>query len=340
MSHGVTFWTEGGSSIGMGHLARCCNIARALKKLHVPFHFLVNNEKAVKDRLDSEGFSHLAYPLTGDNASKLAGGTVVIDTKKDLSRQVRLLKEAGKKVVLIDNSSSLEADRIIIPSPFYRGADHEGKLLGGADYLIIGENFIEEKDATREARSGGALKVLVTMGGADPFNLTEMVVDAIEKIDGIQVTVVIGPAFNPAPTLKKIIERGKSNFRFLYNVTDMAPVMNSNHMAFTANGTTVYELAYMGVPSVLIANYPEDESDLKALKELGISLPLGYFKEVTPAMIRGAVRSLMKRGTLLELMSRKASSLTDGKGAARIAKIIEMLAAENGKELFGEVRHA
>ncbi|MBI5469317.1 MAG: hypothetical protein HY891_09325, partial [Deltaproteobacteria bacterium] len=165
-----------------------------------------------------------------------------------------------------------------------------------------------------------------------------------ERLAGIEVTVVMGPASSPSPFLKRFMETGNPAFRFLYDVADMAPLMRSCHIAFTAVGTTIYELAYMGVPSVIISNYPWDDRDIRELKDLGISFGLGYFKDVTAPMIRGAVKSLMKRASLLDLMSRKAYSLTDGRGALRIAHIIAALAAKDSgtakREALDEVRHA
>lgn len=343
MSHGVTFWTEGGSPIGMGHLSRCVNIARALKRLHIPFNFLVNDEKSVKGRLEAEGFDFRTASIAEGSASAVTEEVVVIDTKKDLKRLAGLLKEAGKKVVAIDNTTAPEADSVVVPSAFFRGGKGN-RVAGGSEFLIIGENFLRERKTLFIKEGLNPFKVLVTMGGADPFNLTELVVNALERLAGIEVTVVTGPASAPSPYLRRFMETRNPAFRFLYDVADMAPLMSSCHIAFTAVGTTIYELAYMGVPSVIISNYPGDDRDMRELKDLGISFGLGYFKDVTAPMIRGAVKSLMKRASLLDLMSRKAYSLTDGRGALRIAHIIAALAAKDAgtakREALDEVRHA
>lgn len=343
MSHGVTFWTEGGSPIGMGHLSRCVNIARALKRLYIPFNFLVNDEKSVKRRLEAEGFDYAVAPITQTCAGAVTGEVAVIDTKKDLRGIAGALRESGRKVVAIDNTTAPEADSTVVPSPFFRGERGE-RVAGGSEFLIIGENFQREREISFRKEGLSPFKVLVTMGGADPCNLTELVVNALERLSGIEVTVVIGPAATPSPYLRRFIESENPAFRFLFDVADMAQLMSSSHIAFTAVGTTIYELAYMGVPSVIISNYPSDDRDIRELKNLGMSFGLGYFKDVTAPMIRGAVKSLMKRGTLLDLMSRKAYSLTDGKGASRIAGIIADLAAKDGRTenrgTLGEVRHA
>lgn len=325
MQNGVTFWTEGGPSIGMGHLMRCINIARALDDMELPTHFLVNDERTVAERLDAEGFYHLNYPLTGLYSNNLTSEVVVIDTKKDVGAQVKSLKQDGRKVVLIDNTTANEADAIIMPTAIC--ADKGGKnLLSGVEYLIIGKNFKKER---KEGHTHTVpLNVLVTMGGADPFNLTEKVVSALTRVEGIEVTVVMGPAAKVSEGMEVFMRGSDKRFRFLFNLKDMASVMDAAHIAFTAVGTTVWELAYMGVPSILIGNYPEDRFDLQALEALGISKSLGYYGEVTEVEIRRAVEWFKTGKAGWKEMSDKAKNLTDGDGASRIAGVIASFAQE------------
>ena len=323
MQNGVTFWTEGGPSIGMGHLMRCINIAHALESEQMPMHFLVNNERPVIDRLNDEALFHIVYPMTGRHAGRLTNGVVVIDTKRDVSAQVRTLREEGRKVVLIDNDTAGEADAIIMPTPVYKGQDC-GNLLSGRSYLIIGENFRKARGMEPVTHSA-PLKVLVTMGGSDPFNLTEAVLKALWNIEGIEVTTVVGPAFKMTETMEEFIRRSGERFVFVFNPRDMAPLMRDTHIAFTAVGTTVYELAYMGVPSVLIGNYETDAEDLAALENLGICRNLGYYGDLDHSAISEAAEGFRDDPAGWTEMSLKARGLTDGDGASRIAALIRSL---------------
>lgn len=323
MQNGVTFWTEGGPSIGMGHVMRCINIAHALESEEMPMHFLVNNERPVIDRLNEEALFHLVYPMTGRHVSRLTNGVVVIDTKRDVSSQVHSLREEGRKVVLIDNSSTGEADAIVMPTPVYKGSG-SGNILHGNSYLIIGDNFRRSRGAKPLVHSA-PLKVLVTMGGSDPFNLTEMVLKALWNIEGIEVTTVIGPAFKMTETMEEFIKRSNERFTFVFNAKNMAPLMRASHIAFTAVGTTVYELAYMGVPSVLIGNYETDLEDLAAFKKLGISRSLGFYRDLNHALLTEAAEVFRDDPAMWTEMSLKARNLTDGDGASRIAALIRSL---------------
>jgi spore coat polysaccharide biosynthesis predicted glycosyltransferase SpsG len=102
----------------------------------------------------------------------------------------------------------------------------------------------------------------------------------------------------------------------------MAPLMRDTHIAFTAVGTTVYELAYMGVPSVLIGNYATDAEDLAALEGLGVCRSLGYYRDLDPSLISEAAESFRDDPAMWSEMSLNARNLTDGDGASRIAGLI------------------
>lgn len=330
MRKAVTIWTEGGSLIGMGHVVRCINIAKALDRLDIPVHFLVNNDPAVTARLKKEGLFYLTYPVEGADASKLTNDVVVIDTKKDVSKQVRALKESGKKVVLIDNYSA-EGDKLILPYASLKGRKVNENTSAGNPYVIIGEHFHKARETRPGLSFGLPLKVLVTMGGADPNNLTGTVVKALSEVRDIEVIVAIGPAAKASLKLKRLEGKKKSPFTFMYGVTDLAPLMSVSHLAFTAVGTTIYELAYMGVPSVLIANYSEDSADLEELDSMNVSVSLGYYKNVSEGQIIEAVEGFKNAPGKWELMSTRARALTDGMGGQRIAGMIADLCGDDSQ---------
>lgn len=335
MRDGVTIWTEGGAGIGMGHVVRTINVASALEAMDISVHFLVNNDRAVIDRLEGAGFPHITYPIDGAHPSRLTHDVVVIDTRKDVTAQIASLREAGRKVVLLDNTVSKGADLVIVPSALYN--EEREAVKGGPEFVIVGERF--RKARGWKIRHSLPLKVLVTMGGADPFRLTELVLKSLKDMEGIEVTTVVGPAFSPERDLKALV-RWKPGFRFIDDVKDLSPLMAASHVAITAVGTTIYELACMGVPSVLIGNYESDSFDLNGFDGLGVSVSLGHYKDVTPEAIRGAVERF-KDEPFWRRASERSSELVDGKGAERIASLLEGIYNDKpGKTAVEGVRHA
>ncbi|MBE9531661.1 MAG: hypothetical protein IME98_02520, partial [Proteobacteria bacterium] len=100
--------------------------------------------------------------------------------------------------------------------------------------------------------------------------------------------------------------------------------MKESHVAFTANGTSIYELAFTGTPSVVIANYEEDLKEISTYERMGFSLSLGLYNAVSPNMIRGAVEKFYDKD-FFEESATKGLALTDGFGVKRAAELIVSL---------------
>lgn len=312
----------------MGHLSRCVTIAKALEGMGTSVHFLVNNDPAVVKMLKDEGIFHLTYPIEGLNPMCLTGKVVVIDTKKDVREQVKSLKEDGRKVVLIDNYSAKGlADDIAVPYASLKGREVDYGFSAGREFIIIGRNFLNAKIGLNKTYSL-PLKVLVTMGGADPNNITEKIIRSLLPLKNIEVTAVIGPAAKVSEEFEQMV-KDERNIKVLRDVKDLSPLMLQAHVAFTAVGITIYELAYLGVPSILIANYREDRFDLEEMESLKASLSLGFHAEVSEDDIRGAVKIFINDPIKWKAMSESALKVSDGQGAFRIARKIASFTGED-----------
>ncbi|MGR3218340.1 MAG: hypothetical protein ACUZ8H_00800, partial [Candidatus Anammoxibacter sp.] len=166
----------------------------------------------------------------------------------------------------------------------------------------------------------------VTMGGSDPKRLTFKVVSSLLKLSTpVKAKVVIGPAFPSCPDLDEIEKQGLPNIDFVRNVKDLSEIMTQSYIGITAFGTTLFELAYMGVPSIVIANYKSDKYDMAAFGKLNIGIPLGYYMDVSSADIEKTAEMFITDSELRENMSQNGKKLIDGKGVERIASIIKGL---------------
>ncbi len=308
----------------MGHLGRCINLARELERRGTSVGFLINDDESAKARVSASGFDYSVCAIDDSAGVKKCGNAVVLDTKEDVGARVAQLKESGRRVFVIENLTAVDdSDAVIIPAPVFEGKAVPRKVFAGARYVIMGDNFKKVRPK-RMAHYTVPLRVLVTMGGADPNHLTRLVTDVLKDVPGIEVTVVIGPAASVAPAeLERLVEGAATPFTFVTGTDDLAPYMKRAHIAFTAVGTTVYELAYMGVPSVVIANYESDETYMEVFAAMGISESLGYYGNVRGRDIVEAVRNFIKDPSMWKAMSRSCAVMTDGRGASRIADVIE-----------------
>ncbi len=324
MSEYIKFLAKGGGPKGMGHVMRSLNVARALKEMDMPVYFLFDNESSATELVEESGFTWTRYRPGRPALAEGPSGVVVMDTEEDVTEFIKSFKQKGSKVLLIDNSTraSALADLSITPSAFMDGKKG-AEAYAGTKFVIIGENFFRARKAMRPMRHSLPLRVLVTMGWSDPKNITEKVVHALSGMDDVEITVVLGPDYAFHETMEPFT--GCANITFRNAVKDMAPLMAASHIAFTALGTTVYELAFMGVPPLIISNYRDDEKDLVALRRLKAGVSLGHYETVSEELMRGAVARFVEDPAYWREVSAQARRLTDGRGAWRIASIIAQL---------------
>jgi len=99
-------------------------------------------------------------------------------------------------------------------------------------------------------------------------------------------------------------------------------VMAKADLAITYFGITAYELAKMGVPTMVIAHSKEDEINTERFSRYGTCMSIGYFKHIGKKKIYLSVKNFIKDKKLRDKMSIEAKQLFDGKGAERIAQIV------------------
>lgn len=317
----ITIWTEGGEGVGMGHFIRSLNVASALKRMDLNVNFLVNNNSSILDKLNEEGFS---YSISGRSNIKKAAGVVVIDSSREVESEVRFLKEKGNNVVLIDNDTDAcrLADMVIKPSMI---DSTTGNMFRGKDFITIGENFFNARHTRAVLKHSKPFKVLITLGESDPYHITDQVLESIMAVEGLEITVVVGTFARPSEKLMELELKCGSNVSFFYGVKDIAPLMTINHIGITTMGSTMFELGYMGLPSIVITNKRNEVDELEMIKDVGIGLPLGYYQDVSKDNIRETVELYMNNVHLWDATSERARRLYDGQGAVRIADVLNSL---------------
>jgi UDP-2,4-diacetamido-2,4,6-trideoxy-beta-L-altropyranose hydrolase len=313
------FFIKAGSKAGFGHLRRSIAIASGLRSHRKNICFLVDSDNAPIKILKEKGFK--AYLLSTFPIELFAPKVSVIDQKGDIYARIKKLRSKGSKICLIDNASKarLISDIVIFPVSHFNDnlnwRDFKGKKYLGAEYFPLNPEFLKEKRLKHDR-----FTILVTMGGSDPNNITAKVAKALKIIkEDFRVIIVIGSAFG-----KQNIPSDR-RFKIVRNPKNMAKLMASSDLALTAFGTTLYELAYMGVPALIISNYAKERSEVDTFGKLGTSISIGYFKDIAEASIsKAVVRSMLDRRRATKL-SRGGKKLVDGKGVQRIIKLLKGL---------------
>ena len=86
------------------------------------------------------------------------------------------------------------------------------------------------------------------------------------------------------------------------------------------------ELAYLGVPSIIIGQTKDEEDLALLLADPGVGISLGNATTFNDLDVQSSLRSLLRQPTKLETMRINSQRLIDGNGLERIVDIIGDLA--------------
>lgn len=318
--------------LGTGHVMRCLALGQGIKDNSGDVVFATCCESdGLLDRLKKEDFFIQKLQAPGNLEKSLQimseenPDWVVLDGYHFDTEFQKAVKDAGHRLLYIDDYAHLEryyADIILNQNygseEFHYNTGEGSKLLLGTKYVMLRKEFLKYREFERKCPEF-AENVLITMGGADPDNNTLKILEAVNLIESpLNVKVVVGAANPHYDMLAKEVEGSCHGVEILRGVEDMAPLMEWADIAISAGGSTVWELAFMGLPSVLCIVAANQEGAVNRLAEDGIFQSIGWIKDRSVKDITEAVAQLGQTRAVRKGMFLMEKEVVDGKGITRI----------------------
>ncbi len=208
------------------------------------------------------------------------------------------------------------------------GAEHfaydcapETVRLLGTRYALLRPEFRHGETEKAEVPEL-ARRILVTLGGGDPDNLTLRVLRSLQRTElpGLEVVAVVGGG-NPHRDALEVVAGGSRDvsIRLVYDADNMAELMAWADLAVSAAGSTCWELAATGVPAVLLVAAENQREIATALAQEGIAMNLGWHEAVAPDRLTDAVRRAARDRSWRAEARRRGRTQVDGAGAGRVA---------------------
>lgn len=348
----VVFRADGYRKLGMGHIYHCLTLAYRMAGHEIMFvtkHSCREGYERLKD-------SHFPVHAIGEEEEFYAflegwrPDVVVNDCLNTTKEHILRLKGLAGKVVTIEDlgEGAYYADAVV--NALYHEENPSPNRFVGADYVCIRDEFLihKPKKFSEEARN-----VLVMFGGTDPSNLTGKIYGMAEKLlmclKGQEPGALPETEENPQaknqepgtggsvrgtmPEIHFIIGKGYpaaengistkagKNIFIHTDVKNVAEYMEQADLAFTSQGRTVFELAAMGVPAIVLAQ--NEREQLHTFAQMGNGfLNLGLGREATEETILSTFRWLARtpqiRKEMRELMLKNHLE----KGTERVLDII------------------
>lgn len=323
--------------IGTGHIMRCLALAQAWQDHGGKAVFITQCDSlALKRRLFDEGFHVVdlqnCYSAKDDLEQTIRvldlhpGAWLVLDGYHFDSEYQLQIKKIGHPLLVIDDMAHLDhyyADIILNQNIYAEQLDYNcepyTKLLLGTRYVLLRREFLKWQGYKRDIPDV-AKKILVTMGGSDPDNVTLKVLKAVENIDilELEVIAVLGPSNQNKDKIRREADSSPVNIRLAENHKDMPSLMAWADLAVTAGGSTVWELAFMGVPTLVLILAFNQCKNVKHLEVNGSAINLGLSNNLSTDALNMKLGKLISNSEMLTRLVNTSQKLVDGHGAIRV----------------------
>ncbi|MDD5386996.1 MAG: hypothetical protein PHQ22_07385 [Sulfuricurvum sp.] len=300
----IAFYTEAGTQRGMGHLIRCYSLYEEFKRYGVNGSFFLDSD------IDfSYKFSDLHSFSWDDFCIDDTYDIVVIDSYEASINIYNTIAKSVRMPVFIDDYSRLEYPKgvIINVAPdaqelFFRDKNPENMYLLGVDYVPLRREILTVNPKKQP-------QIFIMLGGNDIFNVSQMILEALQDIDLKKVIVV-----NNEGTAETLCSY--PNVNVLYKPSDEKLIfeMARSSLAISTASMTVYELAYLTIPTIIVA--------LSENQKIGSMQLLNHHLASSLIDITDAhwITDLHKYVTSLN--SKNIHPTIDGKGRERIVEFI------------------
>jgi len=317
----IIFRTVGKMKLGMGHVYRCLTLAYKLTGHDILFVLDAESDIGIAKIKEA----NFAYEIV-DNEREFEGillrekPDIIVNDILDTTAEYMNIctRNAGRVVNFEDVGQGAKyADAVI--NALYEKGDRLHNEYYGSKYFCIRDEFMEEepKEFSDEVKN-----IVVIFGGADPSDLTGRLYSICKRLNktypDVEFHFLVGFAYSH----KDAIVTDEMRNVFIHNdAKRVSSFMGKADLAITSQGRTVYELASMGVPAIVLAqNEREAEHVFAGIQNGFINLGLGSKQEDNT--IISTIEWLMKTPEVRKEMRRLQLSKDFSKGQDRVINLI------------------
>jgi UDP-2,4-diacetamido-2,4,6-trideoxy-beta-L-altropyranose hydrolase len=259
-------------AMGTGHVMRCLALAQAWQDDGGKVVFaMARSTPALDERIRAEHVEifHLEATAGGSKDATLTGQLahsrhadwVVVDGYQfDEAYQCNVTR-GGLKLLFVDDFGHCThyfADLVLNQNAqaserAYRNRESYARVLLGARYAMLRREFALWRTVPREFNATGQ-RILVTMGGSDPDNVTERAIQALQLLDlnDLEIRILVGNSNPHLPSLERAVKQSAKAICLIRDARNIPELMAWADLAISAAGSTCWEMCLLGLPSILV----------------------------------------------------------------------------------------
>lgn len=327
----IVFRLDATQSVGIGHLMRSLALSEELTRRGNVCYFYskIDDEQLIKKIQNAKG----KFQKDEDNLINFSKEKnidwIITDHYEINSEYIKELKNNGFKILSIDDTAQIHfySDIVVNQNIGAENLDFSAekytKFLLGSKYAMVRDDLLKrnKKTVNKDVKN-----ILITIGGTNPDNFILKILKILEKINkDVKLLVISGP-YNPFyKDLEEYTKESKLKIELIKSPKDMSKIYLDSDLAISAGGTTCYELAYFGIPNIIITVAENQKKIAEELDKQNVSIYVGEKETLKENIFKEKIHELINNYSLRKKISNNGEELVDGKGKVRIVDFMERL---------------
>lgn len=253
---------------------------------------------------------------------------LVVDHYALDARWESVLRKSVPKILVIDDLADRDHDcDFLLDQTFGRIATEYQSLVPdscqrqiGAEYALLRSEFMDLREASLSRRKVPELKhILVTLGGVDRENVTNMVLSELAQSDlpvSTQITVVMGGGSPNLHAVVALAETLQYSVDVFIDVNNISELMLCADLAIGASGSTTWERCCLGLPTLLVILADNQLPSALSVSGAGAAKLIGKPEDIAEKL--PDLLAEVSNSAVLKSMSLNASAIVDGRGVSRV----------------------
>lgn len=309
----ILFRCDGSNEIGLGHVSRCLTLALKLKKHSKAKIFFALKDFDLGIKFIGDKFPIIVYQKGVFSYSdwlihliyKLNINTFILDVRNDLNTEELLkIKSVNQlKIITIDdpeNKRLLSDIAIYPPVPQVykmKWENYKGELSVGWEYVIIKDEFLKSSIPKMNSK----LKILVSMGGTDPLNMTNFVIASLNQVKKeFEIIIVLGPGYQYYKNLKLLLDKTNLDYEIIRNPTSFSQIIRIVDFGIISFGQTAYEFTALGIPALYICLSDDHNISSSLFESSNFGISAGVFSDIDNTTFSNHLNNIFKNFSLMK----------------------------------------
>jgi spore coat polysaccharide biosynthesis predicted glycosyltransferase SpsG len=333
--------TAAGPTIGFGHLRRSVTLCHLLSDTFLPAFLCDPWDPWSRGQAVSQDWRYIPFVREGLWTHKVLPSGLLIDTRevRGLLQLIMDARSHGVPVISIHDlglnpvPSDLVIDGSVLPVAYDTPLRYT-EFRYGTSYMVLDPSFATLHGKKKRINRHTS-RVVINLGGGDSRAHYPKILQGLRSWNH-ELEVLGIPGFTDWGQQElEDLDWSPLRFRWIRRTEPVHEPLFRADMAITAGGLSAFESLCVGTPLLAVAFDELQQVTVTTLARANACIDLGLAARLEPEKLIAALSALDTDVALRQRLSERGRCLVDGRGAERVAGLIQLLVHQRLNQMAG-----